>query len=75
MKQNVWIIICAVVLTLLAAFIGLWIDNSGMLAVVFAVTVMGGFILYAVLCGGKKQGDAEKTDETRTVNNKPGKQD
>lgn len=75
MKTDIFIIVCAVVLTLFAAFIGLWIDNSGMLSVVFAVTVMGGFILYAVLCGGKKQGNAENTEETQAADNKTGKQD
>ena len=67
MKKNICFIIMAVVYTLVAAFFGGLIEKfepGGNLPTVFAVTVMGASILYAVLAGKKAPDDGEKSDDT-----------
>ena len=71
MGKNYGLIILAVAFTLLAAFFGGLIEKfepGGNLPTVLAVTVMGAFLLYALLpnekdsTGKKDAQDSEKTD-------------
>lgn len=71
MEKNYGLIILAVAFTLLAAFFGGLIESfepGGNLPTVLAVTVMGAFLLYALLpnekdsTGKKDVQDSEKTD-------------
>lgn len=59
------IVTCAVVLTLAAIILGSGLDPSGMISLMFTITVMGAFILYAVLRVGQRLGDAKQPEDPR----------
>ena len=76
MKKNICFIIMAVAYTLVAAFLGGLIEKfepGGNLPTVFAVTVMGASILYAVLAGRETPGDGEKSDDTEKTDDRTDK--
>ena len=79
MKKKIRLIIMAVVYTLVAAFFGGLIEKfepGGNLPTVFAVTVMGAFLLYALLPNEKDStGKKDAQDSEKTGNPKDGKND
>ena len=79
MKKNYGLIILAVGCTLLAAFFGGLIEKfepGGNLPTVLAVTMMGAFLLYAVLPNEKDStGKKDAQDSEKTDNHEDGKHD
>ena len=69
MSERMCIVLLAVILTAFAVVIGLQMDGSGTLSIIFAITVMGAFNIYAVLYGKGDKRDGKKSDD------KPDKQD
>ena len=70
MSREIGAVVCSVILTLLAALLGGWIsDFQGNLSLIFAVTAMGGCVIYAILSGRNRGGkaaerkDADKDDK------------
>lgn len=69
MSERVGLVLLAVILTAFAVVIGFLMDGSGTLSIIFAITVMGAFNIYAVLYGKGDKRDEKKPDD------KPDKQD